>query len=251
MTEVEANNFFFPENLVSRMNSLTGSSPYLSSQSDIKMLNDSSFERNKKNVENYTKIESSRLINIYGSDIYLYLRNIEQNLPSKSFLSKHKINPNVRTKLIDWMIEVFDAYCSETQTFFICVEIFDNFLSKTKNILNNSHVHLIGIASMFIASKFEDLCPIQMYHAKEKIGHNKFSAESIKEKEKEILQNIDFDLIFSTTFDFISILFYDFYTNNREDITTLNLMKQLKCLENISVFLAKMLNYDEFFSPIR
>ena len=104
---------------------------------------------------------------------------------------------------------------------------------------------------MFIASKFEDLCPIQMYHAKEKIGHNKFSAESIKKKEKEILQNIDFDLIFSTTFDFITILFYDFYTNNREDITTLNLMKQLKCLENISVFLAKMLNYDEFFSPIR
>ena len=135
MTEVEANNFFFPENLVSRMNSLTGSSPYLSSQSDIKMLNDSSFERNKKNVENYTKIESSRLINIYGSDIYLYLRNIEQNLPSKSFLSKHKINPNVRTKMIDWMIEVFDAYCSETQTFFICVVLVSRLFISLNTIL--------------------------------------------------------------------------------------------------------------------
>jgi cyclin A len=50
-------------------------------------------------------------------------------------------------------------------------------------VMKSSDLHLTGICSMFLASKYEDIIPILMRTLINKIGHNKFSQEQIEEKE--------------------------------------------------------------------
>jgi cyclin A len=53
--------------------------------------------------------------------------------------------------------------------------------------MKSSDLHVTGIVSMFLASKYEDVIPILMRTLINKIGHNKFSQELIEEKEISIL----------------------------------------------------------------
>jgi hypothetical protein len=55
-------------------------------------------------------------------------------------------------------------------------------------------LHLAGIVSMFIASKYEDVIPLLMKTILNKIGHNKFTQKQIEEKEIEILKSISFKI---------------------------------------------------------
>jgi len=209
----------------------------------------SSFENQvKKNFSFYTTRESVKLIEIYGPELYNSAKFFEQILPEKNFLKQHKIHSQIRNKMIDWMFEVFDAYKSETQTFFLSVHYFDLYLSLHKSSLNDNNVHLLGIVCMFLASKIEDLCPFQMYHTKVKIGHGKFSEKEIKDKEKDILKIIEFKLVTATTYDFIKTYLYDLYVNNKEKIEELNVTKHLDSLENVAVFIGKMMLLSDEFS---
>ena len=62
---------------------------------------------------------------------------------------------------------------------------------------------MIGIVSMFIASKYEDVIPILMKTLLNKIGHNKFDRKAIEEKEIEILQALSFKVGSPTIKEFI------------------------------------------------
>lgn len=203
------------------------------------------------NNTKYSKKESYKLIGLYGSEIYFYSLSLEDSLhPDENFLKRHKISPFIRSKMVDWMLEVFDAYQSDAQTFFVCVNIMDTYISQCQKSLKDSSIHLLGIVCMFIASKFEDSYPIQLKHAEEKIGHGKFSQKMIKDKEKEILNTLKFNIVTATTYDFITIYFYDFYSNNGTDIENMQLGRHLEILSNTAIFFAKLMCISEMFSPI-
>ena len=236
-------------NIIKQQNQNTPKKNLTSTKKNSSESNSNSIENQvKKNSSFYTTRESVKLIEIYGPELYNSAKFFEQFLPEKNFLKQHKIHSQIRNKMIDWMFEVFDAYKSETQTFFLCVHYFDLYLSLHKNILNDNNVHLLGIVCMFLASKIEDLCPFQMYHTKVKIGHGKFSEKEIKDKEKEILKIIEFKLVTATTYDFIRTYLYDLYVNNKEKIEELNVTKHLDSLENVAVFIGKMMLLSDEFS---
>ncbi len=64
--------------------------------------------------------------------------------------------------------------------------------------MKQSDLHLTGMVSMFVASKYEDVFPLTMKKLVTKIGHNKFTMKQIVEKELEILQAVSFDVGFPT-----------------------------------------------------
>ena len=66
-------------------------------------------------------------------------------------------------------------------------------------------LHLIGVASMFIASKFEDHIPIKMNKLIEKACHGKFNKQDIKKQECDILHALDFQIQAPTTMDFLKV----------------------------------------------
>jgi cyclin B len=209
---------------------------------------------NKFQFENHLEKKKSRkdilneiLISNYGPEIYEFSMELENISYCPNNLKKHKIEPEIRTKMIDWMVEVLSAYNSDPQTFSLSVQILDMFLAKTKNVLTNNDVHLIGICSMYIASKMEDIVPLRMNHVKSKISHNKFTEKEIKKKEKAILETINFEVINTSTYDFIRTFIFDFIHNNRSQIHRLEMFHHIDVFDNVAIFLSKLIYHcDEF-----
>lgn len=205
----------------------------------------------KSNVdipELYFKKENMKLFTTYGSNIYSYSKWLEEESQIKSnILTGHKINPAIRTKMIDWILEVFYAYQCDQPAFFLAVDIMDHYFYKETKVLFDENIHLIGIVSMFIASKMEDLIPLRMIHVKGKIGHNKFSEDQIKIKEKEILKLLDFNIISVSTYDFVQTIICDLTINNSDTIDLLKMDCHIDSFDNVSRFLAKLITLENDF----
>lgn len=126
-------------------------------------------------ASNYLNRENSTLIKSYGSESYQYIKHIENDSICKTFLYKHKINPEIRSKMVDWMIEVLAVYKSEAETFFLSVYLMDSFINNCNIVIKSEDVHLIGVTCMFMATKFEDIIPIRISCFVNKISHGIFS----------------------------------------------------------------------------
>ena len=187
------------------------------------------------------------MIKAYGPELYITTVELDSIKREVSFLRHHQIRSSSRTKMVNWMMEIFASYSSEPLTFFLAVEIMDNYLQKTKIIFNEKDLHLIGMVSMYMASKMEDIIPLHMVHIKTKIGHDKFSQEEIIMMERDILKILDWDILLITTYDSIKTFLSDFYVNNRDMIN--NLKMDIICydLEIISIFLSKLISLHEGF----
>lgn len=79
----------------------------------------------------------------------------EQSVPCKNFLQAHDITPHLRSKMVDWMIEVLSSYKMQEDTFFRSVKIMDSFLSRTQKRQQVKDLHLIGVSSMWSGCKYE------------------------------------------------------------------------------------------------
>lgn len=123
--------------------------------------------------KHYFHQENILLFSNYGDAMFNYLKKIEVNIPS-TLLKQHPITSTIHLKMIDWMIEVLSVYQSSNETFYLGIKIMDLYIHKAQN-LKSSNIHLIGMTSMFIASKYEDVYPISLNIFVKKIGHNQFS----------------------------------------------------------------------------
>lgn len=86
----------------------------------------------------------------------LILRHLcDTSSPSKDFLLTHDITPQLRSKMIDWMIEVLSSYKMNEDSFFRSVKIMDRFLHKSEKKQEVKDLHLIGVSSMWTACKYE------------------------------------------------------------------------------------------------
>ena len=57
----------------------------------------------------------------------------------------------------------------------------------------------MGITSLFMASKVEDVYPVKMKVLVEKVGHNKFNEFEIIEMEARILKKLDYKIVNTLT----------------------------------------------------
>lgn len=207
--------------------------------------------KQKTYIKNHQEKLNNILISNYGSDFYEYSVQLEEQNFFPNPLKNHKINEQIRTKMIDWMIEVLYASSSGNQTFNLSVNIMDNYLAKCEKSLTNIDLHLLGIVSMFIASKMEDIIPIRMYQITNKISHGKFSEKAVIKKERDILKVINFELFTSSTLDFIKIFINDFINNNQEEIEELDLMNHINSFDDIAVFLSKLILHSVEFNKFK
>lgn len=66
-----------------------------------------------------------------------------------------EINKNMRKILIDWIIDVHHKFKLLNKTLFLTINIIDRFLCLKK--ISKQKLQLLGITSMFIASKYEEI----------------------------------------------------------------------------------------------
>ena len=78
-------------------------------------------------------------------------------LPSAQYmeLMQPDITPDMRSILIDWLVEVAQEYRLQHETLHLSVRLIDQFLSRQPVARNK--LQLVGVTCMFIASKFEEI----------------------------------------------------------------------------------------------
>lgn len=93
-------------------------------------------------------------------------------------LDGHKIQSQLRTKMTDWMVEVCHSFRCAPRTYFLAIAIMDKYFQSSIHngiVRGNQDVHLVGIVSMYLASKFEDVYSLHSRIVSEKIAHGAFS----------------------------------------------------------------------------
>lgn len=91
---------------------------------------------------------------------------------------------------------------------------------------------------MFIASKYEDVYPIKLNSLLEKAVYGKFSKEQIKDKEFEVLECLEFDVLGPNIFKFTQIMINKLDLKNQIEPEKLAIMNDLLCYMN------KMASYE-------
>jgi hypothetical protein len=66
-------------------------------------------------------------------------------------------------------------------------------------------LHVTGVTTMFVASKFEDIYPLKMKTVHEKIAHKKLDIQRIKSLELEIMRAIEYKIHAPTVLDFLKV----------------------------------------------
>ena len=141
----------------------------------------------------------------YAEDIDKYLRNLELSYETHGCLSRHKITPALRARMVDWMIEVLTNFRCDDQTFFLAINLLDRYFKNCSVPKEVSDLHITGVTTMFIASKFEDIYPLKMKTVFEKIAHKKLEIQKIKSLELEIMKAIDYKIHAPTVLDFLKV----------------------------------------------
>lgn len=134
------------------------------------------------------------------------MRNKEKICMVLNSLQKHSIEDSLRSKMVDWMIEVITKFDLSVKTFFISVKVLDKFLEQTDRCFSSYELHLLGVTCMFIASKLEDVDNYDAEVFEKLIGHNKIAARDIIKLEREILITLNFDLAFPVCVDYLSLI---------------------------------------------
>ena len=178
---------------------------------------------NKSNNTSFNSNEYCQLLNTYtmleyGDSILQEFFDKQETL--NMFLQHHEITPRMRVKMVDWMIEVFNnIHCSDA-TFYIGVNIMDRFFKTNTQCLKPSELHLIGLCSMFISSKFCDIYPIKLKCLVEKIGHSKYTNDDVLQMEEKIMKNLNYNVLTTTVKDFMDFYCQDlfYYVENNFNV---------------------------------
>ena len=155
---------------------------------------------------NKTVINSNpQMVDEYFDEIYKYLKSIENSdLPKENYMItvQKDINEKMRKILLDWLIDVHAKFKLTTETLFLTINIIDRYLSKKS--IHRKYLQLLGVTSMLIASKYEDIYPPEI---KDFIymTDNAYTKEELIKMENDILDKIQFNMTFPTSFRFLEI----------------------------------------------
>ncbi|XP_051245855.1 G1/S-specific cyclin-E2-like [Dicentrarchus labrax] len=153
-----------------------------------------------------------------AEDVWVKMVCKEQNYRhSKSFIQKHpRIQPRMRSILLDWLIEVSEAYTLHRQTFYLAQDYFDRFM-LTQNNIEKGMLQLIGITCLFIASKMEEACPPKLSQMAY-VTAGTYYEDEILQMELIILKALRWNLCPETAVSWLKLYFQMASMNTNSDL---------------------------------
>ncbi|NXK76173.1 CCNB1 protein, partial [Amazona guildingii] len=159
----------------------------------------------------------------YAKDIYQYLRELEENLPVRpKYLTGKEISGKMRAKLIDRLVQLQINFELQQNTLYMSVAIIDCFLQD--NAVSKKMLQLVGVTAVFIASKYEEQCPLcaaQLAY----VTNYTYTARQIIQMEVKILQALDFCLSRPLASEFLKMALEVAKVNTRERVLAKYLME--------------------------
>ncbi|KAL7606439.1 hypothetical protein Lser_V15G19030 [Lactuca serriola] len=142
------------------------------------------------------KFSDPQMCEPYVSDIYEYLHNMEieaKRRPTPEYIEKVQkdVSVNMRAILVDWLVEVAEEYKLLSDTLYLTISYIDKFLSTTT--LNRQRLQLLGVSSMLIAAKYEEITPP---HTEDfcYITDNTYTKQEVVKMEADVLKALNFEM---------------------------------------------------------
>ena len=115
---------------------------------------------------------------------HLYGRGLvqeSQKHPSTqvAFLAKHDIDKQLRARMLDWMVEVVSSYKFSAKTYFSSVALMDHYFAAEEHRLPITRLHIIGVVSMLVATKMDEVYPLKIKTVYDKIVHKKIDKKDL------------------------------------------------------------------------
>uniref|UniRef100_A0A7N0UAJ0 Cyclin A n=1 Tax=Kalanchoe fedtschenkoi TaxID=63787 RepID=A0A7N0UAJ0_KALFE len=142
------------------------------------------------------KSDDPQMCPAYVSDIYSYLRQMEiqpKRRPMPNYIEKVQtdVTINMRGVLVDWLVEVSDEYKLLSDTLYLAVSFIDRYLSL--NAVTRQKLQLLGVSSMLIASKYEEISPPNIEDFCY-ITDNTYKKDEVVKMEAAVLKALNFEL---------------------------------------------------------
>ena len=143
-----------------------------------------------------TKVSNSSTIHLenpYIDLIILYLQNTQfHTILSKDYLHfQPEISEKMRLLLINWLSEIHSRFLLQPETLFLAVNILDRYLAEF--ICSSRKLQLVGIVSLWLASKFEEIYYISLTDLLH-LCSNVYTKEDVLLMERNILKMLDYRL---------------------------------------------------------
>jgi len=141
-------------------------------------------------------VENPQLVVEYVNEIYAYMRYLEDKQSiSEEYLShvKSTIMPKMRAVLVDWLIQVHQQFNLLQETLYLTIAVLDRFLQVHASKVERKQLQLVGVAAMFIASKYEEMYAPEIGDFVY-ITDRAYTESQIREMEMRILDTLGFDL---------------------------------------------------------
>jgi len=141
----------------------------------------------------------------YATEILDLMRSQEMlNAPPPDYTrSQPDINSRMRSILVEWLVEVHSKYVLRTETLFLSVALTDHYLARRP--VSRGELQLVGVAGLFVASKFEEIHPPQI-HDFVYITDRACSKDQICQMECNLLNAVDFHVALPTVAHFLQQL---------------------------------------------
>ncbi|ODQ67704.1 hypothetical protein NADFUDRAFT_29601 [Nadsonia fulvescens var. elongata DSM 6958] len=142
------------------------------------------------------------MVSEYAVEIFDYLYSLETKyMPNPRYMDDQSdLDWKMRGVLVDWLVEVHTKFRLLPETLFLAVNIVDRFMSV--RVITLEKVQLVGIASMIIAAKIEEVFApsVQNYVY---IADNGYEQKEVLKAEKCILEVLNFDFSYPNPMNFL------------------------------------------------
>lgn len=128
----------------------------------------------------------------YVAEIYEYMRRLElEYRVSPDYLAKGGFTANMRTVLVEWLIQVHQRFQLAQETLYLTINLVDRFMSKA--VVSHDKIQLVGVAALFVASKYEDTFPPRLTHMCA-LTEDAYTKNQVVEMEQVLLLALNFEL---------------------------------------------------------
>lgn len=147
-----------------------------------------------EDIDKSTSSDALFSVSHVAKDIYQYMNDLEsaQAIKEDPLKLQKTFTPKVRSRLINWCIEVNSKLKLLPETMYMTVSLIDRYFEKTL-IDQQNQVQLVAVGAILIASKYEEIYPPDVADLIY-LTQNTYSRKEIFKIEINILETLDFNL---------------------------------------------------------
>ncbi|XP_015267613.1 PREDICTED: G1/S-specific cyclin-E1 isoform X1 [Gekko japonicus] len=147
-------------------------------------------------------------------EVWKNMINKEQTyVRDKQYMQRHPLlQPKMRVILLDWLMEVCEVYKLHRETFYLAQDFFDRFMATQHNVVKTL-LQLIGISSLFIAAKLEEIYPPKL-HQFAYVTDGACTEDEILSMELIVMKGLNWNLSPLTVVSWLNIYMQVAYLND-------------------------------------